>query len=98
MPIPRHFAEYHYYKTNSLLFQALARVHPPERGKDFDKKILQIEAKWIHKQCYQFCPPFIDKEHLINVLTLLKLDIFDYSMYIGTDVFDLHIVNSLRYP
>lgn len=31
-PIPRHFAQAHDYKTGSLRFQVLARIHPPVRG------------------------------------------------------------------
>lgn len=48
-PIPRHFAKFHDYSTNSLKFQVLARVHPPTHGGNFDQKILQVEAKWIFK-------------------------------------------------
>lgn len=50
-PIPRHFAQFHDYKTDSLKFQVLARIHPPlsKRGGGFVQKILQVEAKWIFK-------------------------------------------------
>lgn len=46
-PIGRHIALAHKWDTSVVKFAALERIIPDERGGDFDKKILQREARWI---------------------------------------------------
>lgn len=70
-PVARHFSEKHKYKTDSLKFTALARIHPPLRGGDFDQLVLQTESKWIYRLRANVHPGLND---LIRFASFLELD------------------------
>lgn len=46
--ISRHMGLYHNHNLKMIGFFALEYIPPHERGGDIDKKLLQIEAKWIY--------------------------------------------------
>lgn len=48
-PIGLHMVRIHKYKTTAFKFIDLDRVYPNPRGGDWDRPILQLEAKWIFK-------------------------------------------------
>ncbi|XP_040196440.1 uncharacterized protein LOC120929221 [Rana temporaria] len=55
-PICKHVGLHHSYDPSFITFFALEVISPPERGGDFDKKILQREARWIFDQRATYIP------------------------------------------
>lgn len=47
-PISRHIGLFHNHKRAMMGFFALAHIPLNERDGDADKRLLQIEAKWIY--------------------------------------------------
>ena len=47
-PISRHSGIYHEFNSKKMKFSALEYITPGERGGNYDKILLQKEAKWIH--------------------------------------------------
>lgn len=47
-PISRHMGLYHNFDSSKMHFYALEYIPPEERGGNYDKLLLQREARWIH--------------------------------------------------
>lgn len=47
-PISRHMGLFHDHNRTMMGFFALAHILLNERGGDADKRLLQVEAKWIY--------------------------------------------------
>lgn len=47
-PISRHTLRHHAYDPECVGFIVLDWVHQDPRGRDYDKRILQLEARWIY--------------------------------------------------
>ena len=48
-PISRHMGLFHNFDSSCMHFFALEHIPPGDRGGDYDKLLLQKEAKWIHQ-------------------------------------------------
>lgn len=48
-PISRHMGIFHHFDSLKLHFSALEHIPPGDRGGDYDKILLQKEAKWIYE-------------------------------------------------
>lgn len=49
VPLGRHVTQIHQYKMPKVSFVALDRIHIPIRGGDWNKTLLQREARWINR-------------------------------------------------
>lgn len=49
LPLGRHVVTQHHYKMQKVAFAALDGIHIPVRGGDWNKRLLQIEQKWIYR-------------------------------------------------
>lgn len=49
LPLGRDVVTQHHYKMPKVAFAALDWIHIPARGGDWNKRLLQIEQKWIYK-------------------------------------------------
>lgn len=47
LPLGRHVTSIHAGSFPRIKFLVLDRVHPPQRGGDWDKRLMQIESRWI---------------------------------------------------
>lgn len=78
-PISRHMGLFHNFDCSKMHFFALEHISPGDRGGDYDKTILQLEGRWIHKLSALNYPGFNDAYSFKPFLWLFKLFLHHHS-------------------